>query len=52
MKLSIAMATFNGAKYINDQLNSFSDQTIRPDELIICDDKYEDNTVYIIEKFV
>jgi glycosyltransferase involved in cell wall biosynthesis len=46
------MATYNGSKYIEKQLYSFCDQTIKPNELIICDDKSEDNTVYIIEKFV
>jgi glycosyltransferase involved in cell wall biosynthesis len=45
------MATFNGAKYLQEQLNSFVNQTSLPDELIICDDGSEDGTISIIEEF-
>lgn len=51
MKISIAMATFNGAKYIQEQLNSFAAQTRLPDELVISDDGSRDDTLAIIEKF-
>lgn len=51
MKISIAMATYNGSKYILEQLNSFAAQTRLPDELIICDDCSVDNTIEIIEEF-
>lgn len=51
MRVSIAMATFNGAKYLQDQLDSFLSQTLRPDELIVCDDCSNDNTIEILEKF-
>jgi glycosyltransferase involved in cell wall biosynthesis len=51
MKISIAMATYNGAKYILDQLNSYAAQKRLPDELIICDDCSEDKTIEIIEEF-
>jgi len=46
------MATFNGAKYINDQLKSISNQSIVPSEVIICDDNSTDETVIIIKKFI
>lgn len=51
MKISIAMATYNGEQYIQEQLQSFVDQTLQPDEVIITDDKSTDNTVEIIREF-
>jgi glycosyltransferase involved in cell wall biosynthesis len=51
MKVSIAMATYNGEEYIKEQLESFINQTIQPDELIISDDKSTDNTLKIIHEF-
>ena len=42
------MATYNGEKYIKEQLDSFFDQTLRPNEIVICDDNSEDNTNIIL----
>lgn len=52
MKISVAIATFNGENYIEEQLRSILIQTIQVDEVIITDDKSTDNTVNIIEKFI
>lgn len=49
--ISIAMATYNGARYLPEQLASFSAQTRLPDELVICDDGSTDETVAVIEQF-
>ena len=51
MKVSIAMATYNGAKYLQAQLQSFVDQTWQPDELIITDDCSSDDTETIVREF-
>lgn len=51
MKISIAMATYNGAKYLREQLDSFLAQTRLPDELVITDDCSTDDTLAILEKF-
>ncbi len=51
MKISIAMATYNGAHYIQEQLQSFIDQTRQPDELVITDDCSTDQTEAIIREF-
>lgn len=51
MKISIAMATYNGAQYIQEQLQSFVDQTRQPDELIITDDCSSDETEVIVQEF-
>lgn len=51
MKISIALCTFNGEKYIKKQLESYLNQTYPPNELIICDDGSTDLTVSILEDF-
>lgn len=49
--ISIAMATYNGAPFIDDQLDSIERQTRRPAELIVCDDQSTDDTVAHVERF-
>lgn len=51
-KISVAMATFNGEQYIEKQLNTILHQTVKPDEVIIYDDKSTDRTVKIIKEFI
>jgi glycosyltransferase involved in cell wall biosynthesis len=50
-KVSIALCTYNGAKFLDEQLESFRRQTRLPDELIVCDDCSQDETVAKLEKF-
>lgn len=49
--ISIAMATYNGAKHLQGQLNSFLSQTRLPDELVVCDDGSTDDTLNILNSF-
>jgi len=51
MKISVAMATYNGARYIGEQLASLAAQTRRPDELVVADDASSDGTPDIVERF-
>lgn len=51
-RVSVAMATYNGERYIEKQLESIRTQSIGADEVIICDDKSTDKTVQIIEAFI
>lgn len=51
IRISVCMATFNGAQYIEKQLSSILVQLEPNDEVIISDDSSTDNTVEIIEKF-
>jgi glycosyltransferase involved in cell wall biosynthesis len=51
MKISIALATYNGEAYIWDQLNSLANQTYLPQELIVCDDGSVDRTLYWVKIF-
>jgi len=45
------MTTYNGEKFVKEQLKSFLNQTKQPDELIIVDDCSTDRTIDILEKF-
>lgn len=49
--ISVAMATFNGEKYIKEQIKSILNNLSSKDELIISDDGSKDNTLKIIKSF-
>lgn len=49
--LSIAMTTYNGGKYLREQIDSILSQTIQEFELIICDDCSSDSTVAILKEY-
>lgn len=49
--ISVAMATFNGSRFIEAQLQSIAAQTLAPAELVICDDGSTDDTIAKIERF-
>lgn len=51
-EISVAMTTYNGEKFLLEQLQSILNQTLQPDEVVICDDMSCDNTVPIIQKFI
>ena len=51
-KVSIAMTTYNGEKFLEQQLSSIFNQTRQPDEVIICDDGSSDRTVMIAQQFI
>lgn len=48
--ISVAMCTFNGEKYIKEQIESIINQSLVPDEIVICDDCSKDNTINIIKE--
>jgi glycosyltransferase involved in cell wall biosynthesis len=49
--LSVAMATYNGEKYLSDQIDSIINQTCRPEEIIVSDDHSTDGTISILENY-
>jgi glycosyl transferase family 2 len=51
MRISVAMCTYNGAKFLPAQLQSIITQSRPPDEIVICDDRSTDDTQNILEKF-
>ncbi len=52
MKISVALATYNGQRFVKKQLESLLNQTRRPDEVIIIDDCSTDNTVNVVSDFI
>ena len=48
---SIAMATFQGAKHLREQLESIARQSRRPTELVVSDDASQDGTPDILDAF-
>lgn len=51
MKISVVIATYNGERFLEQQLNSILEQTVLPDELIVSDDNSSDSTREIVEQF-
>lgn len=45
------MATYNGARYLSEQLQSLASQSVLPCELVIGDDGSTDETLGILEEF-
>ena len=48
MKVSVALIVYNGANYMQTQLNSILDQTHKVDEIIVVEDASTDNTKEIL----
>lgn len=48
---SIAMATYNGARFLASQLADLAAQTHLPHELVVCDDGSRDETLQILANF-
>ncbi len=49
--ISIAMATYNGERFIREQLDSIARQSLLPMELVITDDNSTDRTMDIVDEF-
>lgn len=50
-RLSVALCTYNGEKFIGEQLCSIQKQTILPFEMVICDDNSSDETIMFARSF-
>lgn len=51
MKISVALCTYNGEKFIRKQINSILDQNLEVNEIIVCDDCSTDATWTILEEY-
>ncbi len=51
LTVAVAMATYNGASFVEEQLRSIALQTLLPVELVVCDDCSSDDTVDRIRQF-
>lgn len=52
LSYSIVMTTYNGEKYIYEQLQSLFNQTVTPKEVLIFDDCSTDSTIKSIHNFI
>lgn len=52
MTVSVALATYNGEKFIREQLDSLLNQTVLPDEVVIIDDCSTDNTAEVVREYI
>lgn len=50
-EISIALTTYNGVRYLRQQIESLMTQTMPFDELIICDDTSTDETQKILKEY-
>ncbi len=50
-RISVVLATYNGATYLPQLLDSLCQQTVLPFEIVACDDKSTDNTVEILTNY-
>lgn len=50
-KISVALCTYNGERFLVEQLDSIFNQTLPVDEVVICDDLSTDATLRILETY-
>lgn len=50
--VSVAVATYNGERYIKEQIESILENLSKKDEIVISDDGSNDNTIKIIEDII
>ncbi|MCC6126203.1 MAG: glycosyltransferase family 2 protein [Pirellulales bacterium] len=51
MKISVALCTYNGGRFLQAQLESIAAQHRRPDELVVCDDRSTDDSMAVVRRF-
>ncbi len=51
MKISVALCTYNGEKFLKEQIDSILNQTLKVNEIVVCDDGSNDSTISILETF-
>jgi glycosyltransferase involved in cell wall biosynthesis len=49
--ISVALCTYQGARFLGDQLASILQQDRLPDELVVCDDGSSDGTLALLHEF-
>lgn len=51
-RCSIALAVYNGERFLGEMLESLFRQTVLPDEIVVCDDDSSDRTFEIVSRFM
>lgn len=52
MTVGIAIALYNGARFLEAQLDTLRLQTCPPDQVVFCDDGSEDDTVAVVRNYI
>ncbi|MGC4128121.1 MAG: glycosyltransferase family 2 protein [Bergeyella sp.] len=50
-KTSVALCTYNGEKFLREQIDSILSQTVSVDEIVVCDDGSTDSTIQILDEY-
>jgi glycosyltransferase involved in cell wall biosynthesis len=50
-KIAIVLATYNGERFLREQLDSYLTQTVLPDELVVSDDGSSDATIGLLQEY-
>lgn len=48
--VTVVMGTFNGERYVAEQLTTVAEQTLPPVEIIVCDDGSTDGTLGVVDR--
>lgn len=51
MKISVAMCTYNGERFLKEQIDSILAQTVSVQEIVVCDDGSNDKTLEILQEY-
>ncbi len=51
MKISVALCTYNGERFLKEQINSILNQSVPVDEIVVCDDCSSDATKNILAEY-
>ena len=52
MTTAVAIALYNGEKFIEKQLDTIRLQTVKVDQVVLCDDCSSDNTFSVVEDYI
>ncbi len=52
MTIGVAIALYNGARFVEQQLDTIRLQTRKPDRVVLCDDGSGDDTVFVVRKYL
>ena len=52
MTVAVAVALYNGERFIKEQLESLRKQTRTPDRVVLCDDGSKDATVEVVKEYI
>jgi glycosyltransferase involved in cell wall biosynthesis len=50
-RISIAIATYNGERFLEEQMASIAHQSLLPTEVIVADDNSQDGTLEVVRRF-